>query len=612
MKQMTGVTIHERFRQLEGSPKGDFIDGRWNLGRRDALDRSARLASYFESRGLVPGDTIAVGMRDDAEVMVVFLGCLRSGLVPVFIDPDATAAEVRYLLSKADVKLMFAEEEVADRWVDAECTLPQLRAAAPKKKLVSRWLGGGKKKQGDAAAETYPAVLDAHDAKHAPYEGSTEDLALILYTSGTTGGPKLVPLTRGNLEAQAGTMTERLALDEASRVLNLMPITHVDGLLTGILVTFMSGSTMLRLEPFTMPKLPIVMDAIYKHRATHAILVPTLMSLMLRDEDRARESFDTEDFRFVVSTASSLAPELWKRFEDITGKPVANMYGMSEIGNLIFSGPDESSRRIGSIGLAFDCETLVVDDEGRPVAAGAEGELLIAGPSVTPGYLGTETPSVVAEGTNWFPTGDLVIHEETGHLKLVGRKKDLIITGGRNVAPDEVNQALLEHPSVIEAATFGVEDDTWGERILSCAVTDGGATDEAILAFVSERLASFKVPRELHVLPELPKGRSGKVQTAELKKRVAEGVSGATGSSGSVDVSAVILDVAAKSFRTTRSSLSLATRPDTCQGWDSMAHLDFVCNLERALDVTFGPRDIMRMQSLSAVADIAQGLRAGS
>ena len=339
MKQAQSVDILGRFQQLAERPGADFIDGRWSLTCADALDRSARLSAYLAARGLGAGDMIAVGMRDDAEVMVIFLACLQSGIVPIFIDPDATGAEVRILLSKLEVKLLLAEDEVAGRWVDLSCALELCRASAPKKKLMSRWLGG---KNSVEPADTYPAVLQAY--KPAPFEqvGGADDLALILYTSGTTGGPKLVPLTRGNLIAQASTMTKRFELDGTCRVLNLMPITHVDGLLTGILVTFWSGCTMLRLDPFTIPRLPIVMDAIYKHRATHAILVPTLMSLMLRDEERTKEAFESDDFRYVVSTASTLTPELWLRFEEVTGKPVANMYGMSAVGNLCSRDPTRS------------------------------------------------------------------------------------------------------------------------------------------------------------------------------------------------------------------------------------------------------------------------------
>lgn len=600
------MKILERLHELERErSSGDLVDGRWRLTYARALERSRRTAAYLAAE-LAPGDRIAVGVRDDAEVTILFLACLRSGVVPLFVDPDATAAEVGYLMGKAHVKLVLAEVDLVERWfdgVDLGDTRIVTATFEARGSLLSRWMGT----KATSSPASYPACVDGAPSDAPEPEPRADDLALILYTSGTTAGPKLVPLTRGNLVAQARTMTAQLELDADARVLNLMPITHVDGLLTGILTTFWCGGTMLRLEPFTVPGLPRVLAALYKYRATHAVLVPTLIALILRDPEGARAAFEGADFRYLISTAASLPDELWRRFEDVTGKPIVNMYGMSEVGNLIFAGPGEASRRIGAIGVAADCEIRIVDDDGRPVAPGDEGELWISGPSVTPGYLGQETPFSKLDGRAWFPTGDLVVREPDDVLRLVGRKKDIVITGGNNVAPDEVNRALLAHPAVVEAATFGVPDDVWGERIVACVVADGAERDE-ILAHVSERLAPFKVPRELHLLDELPKGRSGKVLASELATRVAQARNGSDAGTGT-DVEDVVLDLAARSFRVPRADLTRSSRPQTCPGWDSMAHLDLVSRLERAFSVRFQPRDVMRLHSLSEAIDLVDELR---
>jgi acyl-coenzyme A synthetase/AMP-(fatty) acid ligase/acyl carrier protein len=593
------VQLLARFQELDARPPaGEVLAGRWSLTWTDALQRSLRAAAYLRECGLGAGDTLVVGIKDDAEVTTLFLACLRTGVVPVFLDPGATAAEVRQVLGELDIALMLADADRIEGWIcDIEAAPHPIALVRPtaKRTLLSRWLGTSE--AGDTTS--YPACLDAFPASTGPEPSAgTNDLALILYTSGTSGGPKLVPLTRGNLEAQAQTMMRGLELGPNDRVLNLMPITHVDGLLTGILVSLWSGATMVRQEPFTIPGLPAVLDSIYRERVTHALLVPTILSLMLRDEAATREAFDSSDFRFVISTAASLAPELWERFETVTGKPVVNMYGLSEVGNVIFAGPAEATRQQGTIGHPMDAHVRVVDNADHDVSPGETGELLLRGASVMPGYLGRPTPWTLQGDLQWFATGDLVTQGANGALSLVGRKKHIIITAGNNVAPDEVNAALLEHPSVVEAATFGAPDDTWGERIVSCVVLQSADGDrDAVLQHVARQLAAFKVPRELHVVDELPKGRSGKVQLAALADCVREDAP------ADQDLEATVLDLAARSFHVESDSLSWSTGPTTCDGWDSMAHLDFVVGLESAFGLRFSPRDVMRLDSLSSALE---------
>lgn len=603
--------IETRLRALRGSPpRGAYVDGAVILGWGEALQRAEHVRAWLARAELGRGDRLLVSLRDDLEVAAVFLGCLGSGVVPIFVDPGSRAAEVQPLLAKAAPRALLLEQDLVLAW--AQARPPEgsrvWSAVRAQRSLVSRWLRRG------AAPDpaTWPACLEVAGDPPAPPTLGEQDYGLVLYTSGTTGGPKLVPLTRGNLVAQAQAMIQRLGIDPASKVMNLMPITHVDGLVTGLFTSLWSGATGVRVEPFTVPRLLATLDAVYKHRATHLVLVPTLLSLMARlaGDQELRRCLATEDLRMIVSTASALPEALWTRVERVTGRPLVNMWGMSEVGNPIFAGPEAATRRLGTIGTPSSCEVLIVSEAGAPLPDGQEGELLLRGPTVTPGYLGDPLPRVSAAGQEWFPTGDLAVRlsDGSGVLRLVGRKKDVIITGGNNVAPEEVNAALLSHPAVAEAATVGLPDETWGERVVSCVVLAGSASPEELLRHVAPRLIEFKVPREVRVLPALPKGRSGKVQRRELVELLLQPRAdvGAPPGPDRAGIERSVLETAARLFRVSPGELGPASSPDSVAGWDSMAHIELVTALEREFGVQLTPADVIGIDSLASAASTLQ------
>jgi long-chain acyl-CoA synthetase len=240
------------------------------------------------------------------------------------------------------------------------------------------------------------------------------------------------------------------------------------------------------------------------------------------------------------------------------------------------------------------------------VSPGGTGELLLRGDSITSGYLDQQIETTTLKGEEWFATGDLASADEDGVYWLVGRKKNIIIVGGRNVYPDEINNVLLSHSDVTEAATLGLPDEIWGERVVSCVVAKGPVTVSALLDYAAKNLTEYKVPREIHFLADLPKGRSGKILLNELMKQLQD-----VSSSNSVfsDLEGRVIKLASESFRIPVSEISLKTAPANCSRWDSVAHMDFVTNLETNFGVELLPREIIQITSIDAAVRIVGNKR---
>jgi len=585
------MTDAVRYAALKGFQSGSpVLAGRWSLARDELRERSDKARALLMQSGLRPGDRVAICLEDEAEVAVLFIACLDAGLPLVLLDPGAGAAQVRSTLSAADVRAAVVERQLAERWGLAPEPGQHLWLAAPRpqRRLVDRLLG----RRQPGRADTYPALTDALDGAAGLSEHAPASEALVLSTSGTTGLPKLARLTHGNLLQQAELLRDRLGFGAAARVLYVAPLSHVDGI-HGLHAAACNGFTLVRPGPFSIPSIPSLLDDIYRHQVSHLFINPTLMRLIL--EFGSDLSVVFADVELVTSSTAPLSVRLWESFEDATGVRVSDAWGMTEIGNATLSGPDDQSRKVGSIGCATDCEISVRDEHGAEVADGCRGELFVRGRSVFAGYVGEpeRTPGA------WFATGDLAVRSAAGHLQLVGRRNSVIIVGGRNVLPGEVDLALEAHPEVRAAATIGLADPIWGERVVSFVEADASRVDDAaLIAHLEGRLADYQIPRIIRVLDSLPRGRSGKVPRDALEALVVRDEEDT-----SLDVTAGVLDVAASIFREPRDALGMDTTPDSCRGWDSMAHLDFVQRLEHTFGVSLAAEDILAIRSLADAVD---------
>jgi malonyl-CoA/methylmalonyl-CoA synthetase len=418
----------------------------------------------------------------------------------VLANPALTEGELRHIVDDSAPRLAFA----ADRPLQA---LGRIAADG-------RWLRRVVD-LGELLSPISPLGIELAAAEPAPPAPPADHGAAVLaYTSGTTGAPKAVPLTHANLLSSIRAVMLAWRWDEEDVLAHALPLFHQHGL-GGVHATLLSGSRAVihaRLDPAAL------CGAIAQHGATLLLAVPATYQRLLSWEHIAEA--DLSSLRLLVSGSAPLSPALAERVQALLGALPLERYGTTESG-LDVSNPYAGERRIGTVGLPLPgMELAIVNDDGRPREDGEDGEIVVRGPQVFSGYRGDDHATAAAfypEG--WFRTGDIGrLDPADGYLQITGRAKDLIITGGLNVYPREVELALEEAPSIVRAAVVGVPSERWGEEVVAAAVPSTGADvdPDAVLAFARTRLAAYKCPKRLVVVEELPLNAMGKVVTAEV------------------------------------------------------------------------------------------------
>jgi acyl-CoA synthetase (AMP-forming)/AMP-acid ligase II len=370
----------------------------------------------------------------------------------------------------------------------------------------------------------------ADAAAPAPRGGVAEegDIALVLHTSGTTSRPKIVPLSHTNVTASAYHIGRTLALTPDDVCLNIMPLFHIHGLIAATLSSMAAGASVVCTPGFNALKF---FGWFEEANPTWYTAVPTMHQAILTRADRNMEIIRRGRLRFIRSSSSSLPPQVMEALEKTFDVPVIEAYGMTEASHQMASNPlPPKSRFAGSVGLASGPEISIMDESGNLLAPGELGEVVIRGRNVTKGYEANPDANAKAFTNGWFRTGDQGVIDQDGYLRLTGRLKELINRGGEKISPLEIDTVIMDHPAVAQVVTFGVPHDKLGEDVAAAVVLrEGVACDERELrAFVSSRIADFKVPRRIVFLTEIPKGATGKLQRIGLHAKLADKL-GATG-----------------------------------------------------------------------------------
>ena len=452
-----------------------------------SLDRAAgRLAAV----GVGEGDRVALVAANGPALIVAFLAVGALGAAAAPLNPALGAAE------------LIAE-------------LDDLRA--------SHLLHGGVAKAVAAAATArMPASvigiedglmhIDGQVGNPIDAADDPDALALLLHTSGTTSKPKTVPIRQRNLVASTSAVAETYGLNADDVTMCTMPLFHVHGLVAAALATLSTGGTVVvpRLRPSTF------WDDVAKHGATWYTAVPTIHSYLLT-RALERPAPGLHRLRFVRSCSAPLRAALWQRYENIIDVPLVEAYGMTEAAHQMASNPlPPGERRPGTVGRATGVELAVLDENWRPVPPGEQGEVAVRGPSVVDHYLDNPDATAASFRNGWFRTGDVGTFSADGYLTLVGRIKELINRAGEKISPYEVEDVLLSHPAVAEAAAYPVPDEKYGEQVGAVVVLRGEVTPAELAAHCKERLATFKRPARVTILAEIPKGPTGKMQRRNL------------------------------------------------------------------------------------------------
>ena len=456
---------------------------------------AAQVASLLRGEGVRPGDRVAVMLPNVAAFPVLAYGTLAAGAVVVPMNPMLKGREVAHYLSDSGARLMFAWEPAA--------------AEAAK-----------------GAAETGARVIPVADADAAALrtgepligwaDADDDDDALILYTSGTTGTPKGAQLTHGNLRRNAELTARTLIRTGPDDVImGCLPLFHSFGLTCGLNAALISGACLTLLPRFDPAA---ALEMIARDRVTVFEGVPTMYAAMLHNP--ARDQADLSSLRVCVSGGAAMPVEVLRGFEEAFGCMILEGYGLSETSPVASFNHPDSQRKPGSIGTPIEgVEMRLVDPDGKDVPPGEVGEIAIRGHNVMKAYWKRPEATAEAIPDGWFRTGDLARTDSDGYFFIVDRKKELIIRGGYNVYPREVEEALYEHPSVAEVAVVGIPHDSLGEEVGAAVALKPGlsATPEELQAFAKERVAAYKYPRRVWLVDQLPKGPTGKILRRSVK-----------------------------------------------------------------------------------------------
>lgn len=473
------------------------VDGaQYNYG--DLERQSAKAANALRELGLQPGDRVSVQIEKSVANLWLYMGVLRAGLVFHPLNTGYALEEMRFFLGDAEPGLLVCDPAKSDAY-----------------KAVCEELGIAFLLTLDA--DGHGSLADvwrnaSSECETEPREG--DDLAVLLYSSGTTGRPKGIMLSHENLRSNADVLVDYWQIQETDVLLHALPIYHVHGLFVGVHCVLMSGASMHWLPAFeakqVRSRLPL---------CTIMMGVPTYYTRLLADPDFG--GTDCRTMRLFISGSAPLLEETFNTFAERTGHTILERYGMSETG-MNASNPLDGERRAGTVGFPLPgTQIRICDDAHRPLDTGEVGELEVRGPNVFKGYW--RMPRKTAEdftADGWFVTGDQGRIDERGYVSIVGRSKDMVITGGLNVYPKEIEIVINGIEGVVESAVFGVPHPDFGEAVVATVVVrpDSDITSAAIDDVLRPKIAKFKLPKRVQIADQLPRNAMGKVQKNVLRQ----------------------------------------------------------------------------------------------
>ena len=460
-------------------------------------DAVARTAALLAGEGVAKGDVVSLLMPNSVEYVIAYFACWRLGALAGPINSHLKEQEISYVVSNSEAKALLVGSEFLPL-INQLRDLPTLNAVI-------------------LFDDEAQATRDFTKVE-ATADVTLDDEAIIIYTSGTTGKPKGCLLTHGNVVANARQISQWLGFNESDRLLTMMPLFHMNAVSVTTMSALYAGGSSVVSPKFSASRFwQIISD----YQITSFGSVATMLSMLLTTyPEGVPAGLQTEQLRFAMCGSAPVPAETIKRFEETFHCLVIEGYGLSESTCRSTFNPPDENRRAGSCGLPIGNEMRVVDDDDTEVADGQLGEIVLRGDNVLKGYYKNPEATAVAFRNGWFHTGDIGYRDTEGFYFIVDRKSDMIIRGGENIYPREIDEVLYQHPAVSAAAVVGVPDDLYGEEVAGFVVLrDGGeASERELIEFCKARLADYKCPKTIRFVKDIPKGPTGKLLKRELAK----------------------------------------------------------------------------------------------
>ncbi len=484
-------------------PKIFLRQGEVSLTYKEFDSITDQMAAALQTLGLKKGEHVAVLFPNSLDTLLAYFSIIKAGGTVIPINPVYTPREMTFILTNSEAKILLTAASFREK-------ISQIRPQIP---FLSQIIY---KEENEASIFSVLKKWASSPAALKSIELTPDDKAIIFYTSGTLGQPKGVILTHGNFSFSGPNIARAYGLGENDITIAVLPLVHVFAVASPVFGSLSSGGTVVIMERFEAEK---VLQAIEYYGVTWFPGVPTMFNYLYHAYEKVGANINS--LRMGLSGGASLSVELLKNWEKRFGAFILEVYGLTESTGLVTANPVQGKRKAGSIGVTVPhVQTRLVDKEGQEVKQGEVGELIFKGPNATKGYwkIPELTATTIRDG--WVFTGDLAKQDEEGYFYIVGRKKELIITGGYNVYPREIEEVLYTHPAIYEAAVIGIPDEVKGEVPKAFISLHPGQSlsEKEVIEFCKKYLAPYKVPKQVEIRKELPKSSTGKILHRELKR----------------------------------------------------------------------------------------------
>lgn len=451
-----------------------------------------RTTNMLLQEGIAKGDVVSLLMPNSAEYVIAYFACWSIGSVAGPINSLLKPEEIEWAIGNSRSKLLLAGSAFSDAVADIE-------------------------RPTTIVFDDVDLATKGQDENFAVGEILPDDDAIIIYTSGTTGKPKGCLLTHANLIANARQIAEWMSFGPEDRLLTVMPLFHMNAVSVTTMAALYAGGSTVVSPKFSASRF---WDIIKKYEITSFGSVATMLSMLLAKSEPPADADGSDSLRFAMCGSAPVPIEVLRKFEETFGVLVIEGYGLSESTCRSTFNPPNGQRRPGSCGKPIGNEMAVFDDDDRPLPDGEIGEIVLRGPNIFKGYFNNPDATEKAFANGWFHTGDVGYRDSDGFYYIVDRRSDMIIRGGENIYPREIDDLLYTHPAVEHAAAIGVPDELYGEEVTAFVVLRDGqaATEDEIIAFCREHLADYKCPKTVHFITEIPKGPTGKLLKRELAR----------------------------------------------------------------------------------------------